>query len=335
MPSPSLHHLPPELLRNLFLYADLPTLFALSQTCRVISEAITSDDSLWHLLAIRRFRVSPRTIRSRRLLSAGPISWRLLYQQWHASSRIPTSKLSGTHHPSFARGRLRLSRNQAPAALIWVTVASTDDCRLIAGALTLRIVIQNVAGGDRMIFNPANSAFTLTDHLVIPVQPQPRHTRLSPSTFLSRTHTRRTRQFQGTASDTDLPFQRSPSLSPSPSPSSPPSPPLEPSNTGYAASLREVALGPAGEPNLVHVHPAASITLQKDDFAILTVAVKMPRALFEIDALERLLAVRIPVRWEGHTVELVAGFQESDIWKNYERLPGGWWIRAQAATALA
>lgn len=279
------------------------------------------DDSLWRLLVHRRFRVSSRVARSRRLLAAGGVSWRLLYQQWHSSARMPTSKLSGSQYPSFAKGRLR---RHDTAALVWVTVVSTDDCRLVAGFIRLRVVLQNVAGGTPMSFDATRASFALTDDVVIPVRERPPRGNARLSGGSVGVQTRRRRRVVGTAEDKALPFRRSPS----------PVTPV-PDRREYSASLEKVVLGRAGGGELTLDNGDGRQELQKDDFAILTMDVKMPEALFEIDALERLDALHVPVCWGTDAVPLVARFQEKTIWDNYERLPGGWWIRVQASTALA
>lgn len=75
-------------------------------------------------------------------------------------------------------------------------------------------------------------------------------------------------------------------------------------------------------------------TLRKDDFAVLTVEVQVPGAKFEVDALERLASLNMPVLGlGGGCEELVATFREKVLWDSYERLPGGWWVRKDVTNA--
>lgn len=66
--------------------------------------------------------------------------------------------------------------------------------------------------------------------------------------------------------------------------------------------------------------------LRKDDFVTIGIYVSMPGAVFEVDALERLHEVRVPIT--GDATEICAAtFVETEIWEAYDLLPGGWWAR--------
>lgn len=175
-----------------------------------------------------------------------------------------------------------------------------------------------------MNFDAARASFALTDDVVIPVRSRSPQGSGRLSDGRAGLQGRRRRRLVSTAEDKALPFRRPPS----------PVTPV-PDRSEYAASLEEVVLGRAGHAGLMAESGRERQVLQKDDFAIVTIDVKMPGALFEIDALERLDALHIPVSWGAGTVQLVARFQEKTIWDNYERLPGGWWVRVRASTALA
>lgn len=135
----SLLSLPADILRRILFFVDLPTLRHLSTLNSALYDEIC-DDSLWKLLAIRRFRVTARTPNSRRLQADRPLSWRLLYSNWHISARMPVSRVSGPNFAAFARGR-------ASGVFAWLTVSSADDCRVSHGILRVRVVVQNVSAG--------------------------------------------------------------------------------------------------------------------------------------------------------------------------------------------
>lgn len=243
---------------------------------------------------------------------------------------MPTSRMSGNTHPAFARGQVR-----GRGALVWITVVSTDDCRLVAGSLRLRVVVQNVAGGEMMRFQLAKASVRLTDGHVIDVNDRHLSYRsLNRSHDLQyRTgkgrlanHRTRTCRARGTAQDKSLPFHLRPPISP-----------VRALSEVYQATVVECFIGHAGEVDGedTFVKKRRNNALGKDDFAILTVDIYMPCAQFEIDALERLQSMHIPVSWgsAGEAVPLIADFQERVMWENYERLPGGWWVRAETSSS--
>lgn len=67
--------------------------------------------------------------------------------------------------------------------------------------------------------------------------------------------------------------------------------------------------------------------LGRDDFLVMFVDVKIVGPDFEIEALERLEKVIVPVVVGGETVPIVCKLSDRIIWDAYELLPGGWWAR--------
>lgn len=90
---------------------------------------------------------------------------------------------------------------------------------------------------------------------------------------------------------------------------------------GLSAKVAAVAIDRAGP-------PARAGRLAKDDFAVVALDVVVEGALFEVDVLERLRTIAIPVATDGPSVMLEAAFRERAVWDNYVELPGGWWARA-------
>lgn len=329
MSAAALQTLPPELLRHILLHADVKSLCHLRLTCSALRLAV-EDEVLWRQLVQRRFRVSARVLNSRRLMAVGGVSWRELYANWHSSARMPTTRMSGTAHPAFARGHLNTR-----GVLLWVTVVSTDDCRLVSGTMRVRIILQNVGGGEPMRFHLAKASFHLTDATVIPANDRS-------STYGSLQSaqglldapgqdgtgargTRRRRRHR-TANQRVLPYHERLAS------------PLRATSEGYSALVGECFIERAacaagvGTDNPLNTK-WRNDTLAKDDLAILTVDISMASAVSEVDALERLKSFRIPLSWGGsQVIPLVAFFEESVLWDNYERIPGGWWVRTDTVS---
>lgn len=319
MAASTLLSLPQELVRSLLLHLDAPTLRAIAATCRRLAAA-ARDDTLWRELAARRFRVAARVARSKSLLAAGGCSWRTLYHQWDVHLRMPQSRLSGVAFPAFARGEI------SNGAVAWVTVSSADDCRLVRGVIRLRLVVQNIcAGRAAMRVDPRLFRAVLTDGHVVRMSQGcagagagacacESHVVRKPGRWLCR----------GTADDRELPFRR---MERSP-------PPKEQYSARVAGTIVS-RIGHYPAPCVEERPPKDEpLVLQKDDFAIYSLDVDLPGALFEVDALERIGAVVVPVRWGDKPVTLLkAPFKESTIWQNYDRLPGGWWVRSDFMSA--
>lgn len=90
--------LPPELLNEVLLRLDPPSLCAISETCRSLRDAVNSPN-LWHAYLSRRFRI--HVLRFRGTVTRTPKD---IYVQWHRQQRMPLSKHTNQHTPVFARG---------------------------------------------------------------------------------------------------------------------------------------------------------------------------------------------------------------------------------------
>lgn len=139
IPKFPLLNVPTDILRRILLHTDVQSLCNLSQTCKILYEEI-QDDTLWRSIAILRFRVTARVTASRRLQSVGNVQWKTLYANWHLQSRMPVSKFSGVGYLN-AFGRGRCFNNGVCA---WITVTSSNDCKLTDCTLRIRIVVQNI-----------------------------------------------------------------------------------------------------------------------------------------------------------------------------------------------
>lgn len=64
-----------------------------------------------------------------------------------------------------------------------------------------------------------------------------------------------------------------------------------------------------------------------DDFEIVSAEVRIKSAVFEIDALEQLEYVFVPIVADDKRVDVVCKLSDRQIWQCYEMLPGGWWAR--------
>lgn len=67
--------------------------------------------------------------------------------------------------------------------------------------------------------------------------------------------------------------------------------------------------------------------LGMDDFVVVPIDVRMCGADAEIDALERVTEVHVPILVDGTESTVVARMSDKQIWDAYELLPGGWWAR--------
>jgi hypothetical protein len=77
------------------------------------------------------------------------------------------------------------------------------------------------------------------------------------------------------------------------------------------------------------------IRLLKDDFFIMHVQVRLAGVVHEVDAVEQLDWIGIPV-WEEFKCEGIAraNFDERVLWERYELMPGGWWVRKEMNTLV-
>lgn len=247
--------LPVDVLRRVLQKADLSTLSALSQ-CNKYLQREVRDDCLWVYLAMARFRVTLRTATSRHLQTAGPVSWRTLYSNWHTQARIPITRYSGPNIQTFAKGR-------ACGVFAWFTVTSTEDCRLVSGNLRFRVVVQNVACGKAVI---RKTAITFRVNTV------------------------------GTI---DV---------------------LRPSSDGHSAAIQSSVIDNASD------NPNQDNSLLRNDVAVILGTIRIPGCIWEVDALERINAVVVPVIVDGKHCDIMCHLNDR-FWESYELLPGGWWAR--------
>lgn len=261
----SLLNLPTDILRRILTHADAQTLLNLCETSQHLHAEI-ADDLLWKHLVFRRFRLTDRAAPPKRLLSAGSVCWRTLYANWHMQARMPTSRFSGPGVHAFAKGR-------AGGVFVWLTVTSSDDCRVRNGRLRVRIVVQNVLAGTVSILCKRIAFQVQNEGLVVVNQPA--------------------------RGGTQLPFQ------------------CHHCSANFVSALFERAKG-----NL-----DVTDVLSRDDFVIVSVELFIDGAVFEIDALERLDCVVVPVLEDGRRFDVVCKFSDRQIWQCYELLPGGWWAR--------
>lgn len=222
---------------------------------------------------------------------------------------MPASRVSGATHVAFAKGVGR-------GGLIWVTVVSTEDCRLVGGRLQMRILLQNVWGGGGLRYMVGTGLrFVLKDGVSIDVDEKRCLMRSGSSSGGSIGSARVGRGRLRTAEDKELPFRESRDGW---------------TTDEYKAFVTTCLVERAGREKGV----GPSTILKKDDFAVLTVEVQVPGARFEVDALERLASLYLPVvRLGGGCEMLVAKFHDKVLWDSYERLPGGWWVRKDVTSA--
>lgn len=247
--------LPVDVLRRILQNVDFCTLSTLSQCNRYLQQEI-SDDALWIYLAMTRFRVTLRTATSRRLQTAGSVSWRTLYSNWHTQARIPVTRYSGPNIHPFAKGR-------ACGVFAWFTVTSTEDCRLVNGNLRFRIVVQNVSCRKASVLTTA-IAFRVDAFGAIGV--------------------------------------------------------LSPSRDGHSAAIRSAIVDSA--PN----NRSRLDGLLRNDVTVIFGTISIPGCIWEVDMLERISAVVVPVVADGKQCDIICCLNDR-FWESYELLPGGWWAR--------
>lgn len=252
--------LPIDILRRILTHADVVTLSALSETShRLLNEVY--HEALWKHISVRRFRVTPRIATSRRLQAAGGVSWRTLYANWHLQGRMPISRHSGPNINAFAKGR-------AGGAFAWMTVPSTNDCRLRNGAMRFRVVIQNVSATSISV-RPTSVAISLQNAgVIVP------GVCASAGCVMSVSHT-----------------------------------------------VFDRAVGKNGNRHV------SSAVLSKDDFIVISAHIKMCGTVFEIDVLERIKSLIVPIIADGCRFNVECPMSDRHIWDSYELLPGGWWAR--------
>lgn len=248
--------LPLDVVQRILYYTDARTLGRLAETNSLMREEV-SDDRVWREQTIRRFRVTPRTKVSRRLQAAGGISWRTLYTQWHTQPRMPISRFTGPTFNAFAKGC-------SASSCGWMTVHSSDDCKLPDSTLRVRVVVQNVYARDLIVEHESLAFFVSNVGLIVAGAP--------------------------------------------------------PTNDCSARVVDSTVHRARGSRDIANL-------LRKDDFVVHSVQLRVHSAVFEIDALERLTHISIPVVADGKPDNVICKISERQIWDSYELLPGGWWAR--------
>jgi len=121
--------LPVELIRIVFLFADIPSLGKIAQTGWNVLAQYARDDTTWARLVEKRFRIL--TKKSRPVLHGGH-SWKQAYFSMNHSDRIPRSRYTGSQKVVFAKGRSNQRKtngeSSSPVSL-WVLMGHTENCK--------------------------------------------------------------------------------------------------------------------------------------------------------------------------------------------------------------
>ncbi|PXF41642.1 hypothetical protein BWQ96_08653 [Gracilariopsis chorda] len=104
--------------------------------------------------------------------------------------------------------------------------------------------------------------------------------------------------------------------------------PQPPSDSARTLTIVQIACESwhSNEPSHRLVDTDKPLFLELDEFAVIVMDLRLADTVFEVDVLERLEHVRIPVITHCFQ-EAVAPFLDGVIWEAYEFLPGGWWVR--------
>ena len=130
-----LQKLPPELMRHVYAFMDIPMLGAMAQVHTGHLRRLACDDQVWGPLVKRRFGISPHT--TKRPKSLGGKDWKDAYRSMHLCHRIPKCR-STARKAIFAKfqhmGHTKSSMEPLAAAgtgglSVWVGVNHTDNCR--------------------------------------------------------------------------------------------------------------------------------------------------------------------------------------------------------------
>lgn len=287
--------LPYEVLSQIFHCSDAPSLLALSETCQFFWNAV-NQQNIWEFQAKDRFRVTRRTVQSRQIRESGGVTWRAFYAHWHRHGRMPFSRVSGTSHVSFASA-------VGPGCRVWIMVNSTDDCRLLRKCIRLRVVLQNFASGPKLNYNVGFAGtrilFKNGDH--IPVE----YIIAAFPNFDSFVLKEGAVVIRGDAQVGNHPKFRQEKLSAS-------------------AIVTDIRVDRAESSSAL----SGINVLEKNDFVVLSIKLKIPSFKYEVEALDALESLSIDVkRPGGKLIQLQAFFQDKVLWNSYERIPGGWWVR--------
>lgn len=291
---------------------------------------------------------------------------------------------------SKAKARLyKVKPNSGSSVLAWVIVNSTDDCRVGTAGLQLRLILQNI-GIHRVTICPTQLHLQLTTGEKLHVS-QKSGTRCHSmrcndcSCGAKLMHKRHAFQYHNLQAPTSVNrCDAASALSPHSCVSIVrPSSTLRNSHHDFTtletpANTGELHLSPHGVyvdranifiasvPNQescirsLSTNDAASfpfvLFLDKDDFCTISLRLKLPDAVHEVDVLERLDVLSVPLyrRYDQQLTEDVinmisprsfenaptliqscvhAEFAHNTIWQNYEQMPGGWWARRDVTDA--
>ena len=128
--------LPPELLRHIYSFMDIPMLGNMSQVHNGILRHYANEDKLWIELVRKRFHLPTTTKRPK---TYGGKDWKHAYQNLHACNRMPKSKYTN-HKTIFAKGGSTTcspggkhaqghSSKSSSSLSVWVTLYHTENCR--------------------------------------------------------------------------------------------------------------------------------------------------------------------------------------------------------------
>ena len=132
--------LPPELLRQIYSFMDIPMLGKMSQLHNGILRRFATEEKLWSELVRRRFHLPTTTKRPK---TYGGKDWKHAYQNLHGCNRMPKSKYTN-HKTVFAKGTSTCTTgggkpgnspsyssksSSSPSLSVWVTLYHTENCR--------------------------------------------------------------------------------------------------------------------------------------------------------------------------------------------------------------
>jgi hypothetical protein len=316
--------LPPDILKHIILFADIPSISALVQLCSPkngnISE-VASDEKTWLWLVNARFNINA----SKRIRDVddhikpklyGGTTWKDAYRVMARSNKMPKMKVLFRKKIIFGKGGaylqksingsdathtkkcLRGKRHEQVCAL-WVMLNHTEDCNL-------RTIKQYDDDYAKDIFNRHEETY-------IEVQVGLQNTR---SGFTTLHIDLLEMKFQMMPSD-----KCSDKL-------------LNQPIIKHGIYSPRIIYRSIGENVNTDCSFAESITLKPFEFAVVAVSVPLAHYIaagenlqFETDFLSRALTISVPVRCQfteksTNTICIGAFVSEHEIWENYMELPG-------------
>lgn len=132
--------LPPEILRQIWAYMDIPMLGSVAQVHQGILKEHASGDTTWGSLVQKRFLINPKTKRPK---PHGGKDWKDAYRTMHSCHRIPKCRWTNRkivfakqqqqqqqhHHPYHKMNAGTDSMDNAPSVSIWVLLNHREDCK--------------------------------------------------------------------------------------------------------------------------------------------------------------------------------------------------------------